>query len=218
MESAAGFIVDHQQYVDDLTSCVGCHDQVTVGSGEAERDRCFTCHNRPERVAEFEDVTRVHQIHIAEHNIECQQCHTPIEHRLVSLESTFELDCQSCHERAHDEQRRMYAGLGGHGTEDMPSAMYQARVSCQGCHALPTEIRGHEEVQLAGEATCLSCHGIRYANILPAWQEGVEQRVEEVAGVVAAARARLGWGLALSQSQQNHTACQPKTGSATWWT
>jgi hypothetical protein len=86
----------------------------------------------------------------------------------------------------------MYAGLGGHNTEDMPSAMYQARVSCQGCHALPTEIRGHEEVQLAGEATCLSCHGIRYANILPAWQEGVEQRVDEVGGVVAAARARLG--------------------------
>jgi nitrate/TMAO reductase-like tetraheme cytochrome c subunit len=192
VESPAGFVVDHDQYVQDLTSCTGCHAEVTVGNGEAERDRCFTCHNRPERVAEFDDVTLVHQVHIAQHNVECQQCHTPIEHRLVALEATFELDCQGCHQRAHDEQRRMYAGIGGHGTEDMPSAMYQARVSCQGCHALPTEIRGHEEVQLAGEATCLSCHGIRYANILPAWQDGIRGRVTQVAGVVSAARRTLG--------------------------
>ncbi len=192
VESPAGFAVDHPKYIEDLTSCVGCHAEVTAGSGAAEPDRCFNCHNEPERLNKFDQVTLVHEQHIAIHNVECQQCHTPIEHRLVALQASFELDCASCHRRAHEAQMDLYAGKGGHGTEELPSAMFQARVSCQGCHALPTEIRGHEEVQLAGEATCLSCHGIRYANILPAWQEGIERRLSRVSGVVRGARAALG--------------------------
>lgn len=194
ISSPAGFVVDHPQYVEDLVSCIGCHSEVTSGSGEADRSRCFTCHNEPERIQQFDSTAYVHRTHIAIHNVECSQCHRAIEHRIVSLEQTFELDCRACHQGTHDEQRRLYAGTGGHGTEGRPSSMFLARVTCESCHRLPNQLDGHAEVQRAGEATCLSCHGVRYANILPTWQQEMERRVERVSSVVRAARERLGSG------------------------
>jgi nitrate/TMAO reductase-like tetraheme cytochrome c subunit len=190
----AGVIVDHPQYVKDLVSCVSCHNTVTDGSGDAEEARCFNCHNEPERIAEFENTTVMHRIHIAERNVECNQCHVPMEHRVVSLTAEFDLDCASCHRSVHEAQQRLYAGIGGHETESMPSAMFLARVSCSACHELQTEIRGHEQVNLAGEASCLSCHGIRYANVLPSWQESMETKLTSVRRVVNRARQALGSG------------------------
>ena len=192
IESPDGYVVDHAQYVKDRISCISCHGEVTSGTGVAERSRCFNCHNEPARLGQFENTTFVHQVHIAEHKVECTQCHTPIEHRVVALASTFELDCRSCHAQVHDAQRRLYAGMGGHDTPQSPSRMFLARVSCLGCHAQPKMVRGHERVQLAGEASCLSCHGIRYANMLPSWQQEMDRKVSRVAPVVDAARASLG--------------------------
>ena len=190
--SPGGFVVDHPKYVEELTSCISCHENVTVGSGAAERDRCFTCHNQPERLRRFNDVTLLHRVHIADHNVECTQCHLPIDHRVVTLTATFDLDCRGCHEGSHEAERRMYAGLGGHGAETTPSSMYLARVSCESCHGLPTAIEGHEQVQAAGEATCLSCHGVGYANILPGWQQGMERRLGQVSAIVREAGASVG--------------------------
>jgi nitrate/TMAO reductase-like tetraheme cytochrome c subunit len=190
--SPAGYVVDHDQYVRDRVSCVSCHSEVTTGTGDAEESRCFGCHNEPDRLGQFENTTLLHRVHIAERNVECNQCHTPIQHRVVALATTFELDCASCHVRVHDAQRRLYAGMGGHATKDAPSKMFLARVSCVGCHALPAEVRGHEGVRLAGEASCLSCHGIRYANMLPSWQREMDRKLGRVAPVVSGARASLG--------------------------
>jgi hypothetical protein len=196
----AGVIVDHPQYVEDLVSCVSCHNTVTEGSGAAEEARCFNCHNEPERIAQFENTTLMHRVHIAERNVECNQCHVPMEHRVVSLVPTFELDCASCHRSVHEAQQRLYAGIGGHGTESMPSSMFLARVSCRGCHELRTEISGHEQVNLAGEASCLSCHGIRYANVLPSWQQSMETKLTSVQRVVNGARQALGSGPASTRA------------------
>ncbi len=188
--SPAGYVVDHAQYVRDRISCVSCHTEVMVGEGAADRARCFSCHNEPERLNQFGDTTLMHRVHIADRNVECTQCHTPIEHRVTSLATTFELDCGSCHQGAHEAQRQMYAGIGGHDAHTAPSKMFLARVSCLGCHGQTTTIRGHEQVQLAGEASCMSCHGIRYANLLPAWQREMQRRLQRVEPVVASARAR----------------------------
>lgn len=56
-------------------------------------------------------------------------------------------------------------------------------------------VAGHEQVQAAGEATCLSCHGIRYANILLAGQREMDRKLGDVEHVVAAARAAIGSAL-----------------------
>ena len=119
--SPAGYVVDHAQYVRDRISCVSCHTEVMVGEGAADRARCFSCHNEPERLNQFGDTTLMHRVHIADRNVECTQCHTPIEHRVTSLATTFELDCGSCHQGAHEAQRQMYAGIGGHDAHTAPS-------------------------------------------------------------------------------------------------
>jgi nitrate/TMAO reductase-like tetraheme cytochrome c subunit len=189
--SPAGFVVDHPQYVQDLVSCVSCHREVTTGRGAAEEPRCFGCHNEPDRLEQFGNTELVHRVHIAEHNVECTQCHTPIEHRVTSLASNFELDCAGCHRGAHEAQRQLYAGVGGHATVSQPSAMFLASVSCESCHGLSKQVAAHEQVRVAGEASCLSCHGVRYANILPSWKQEMDRRVNLVAPVIVAARAAL---------------------------
>ncbi|HSR16021.1 MAG TPA: cytochrome c3 family protein [Gemmatimonadales bacterium] len=189
--STSGYEVDHARYVADQVSCISCHGEVTRGTGAAERQRCFVCHNEPERIGEFENTALVHEVHITERKVECDQCHSLIEHRIIRDSTVVELDCKSCHTSAHDAQLRLYTGLGGHRTEPVPSKMYQARVSCLGCHEQTARLRGHERVQIAGEASCLSCHGVQYNNILPSWQREMDQRVARVAPVVVQARAVL---------------------------
>ncbi len=187
--SKEGYIIDHPQYVKDRIDCLSCHNEVTHGTGEADRARCVSCHNEPERLARFDDPTLMHSVHITEHNIACVQCHTPIDHRVVSLTTTVELDCKSCHAQVHKQQQELYAGVGGHGTERIPSSMYLARVSCVACHNEASRMPGHDSVNVAGEASCLSCHGIRYANVLPGWQQGMERKVDMVRPVVAGAQS-----------------------------
>ncbi len=119
-------------------------------------------------------------------------CHTEIQHKVVALEETLELDCSNCHRGAHDAQQALVSGSGGHGVEENPSRMFLARVTCESCHALPGELPGHEGVSLAGEATCLSCHGIEFAGILPGWEEEMQTRVEAVSRAVAQVRRALG--------------------------
>jgi hypothetical protein len=133
-------------------------------------------------------------VHIAEHNVECQQCHTEIQHKVVALEETLQLDCSNCHVGAHRTQQALVAGSGGHGVDSNPSRMFLARVTCESCHALPGEIPGHENVSVAGEATCLSCHGVEFAGILPGWLEEMATRTESVAGALARVRRALGPG------------------------
>ena len=190
--SPAGFVVDHPQYVEELVSCISCHREVTAGTGAAEESRCFVCHNEPARLSQFNNTELMHRVHIAEHNVECTQCHTPIEHRVVSLATDSALNCAVCHRGTHEAQRRLYAGVGGHRTPTQPSSMFLASVSCEGCHGLPKQVGAHEQVREAGEALCLSCHGIRFASILPSWKAEMERRLDRVAPVLAGARAALG--------------------------
>jgi nitrate/TMAO reductase-like tetraheme cytochrome c subunit len=187
-----GVPIDHEQIVRDLVSCAKCHSDVAVGDGAAEEQRCWTCHNLVDRIEAFGNPTLLHEVHIAEHNVECQQCHTEIQHKVVALEETLELDCANCHQGAHDAQRSLVAGSGGHGVEEAPSSMFLARVTCESCHALPGEIAGHDGVSVAGEATCLSCHGIEFAGILPEWEAEMQTRVDAVSQAVARVRRALG--------------------------
>ena len=63
-------------------ACQSCHLNVVEGEGEAPRERCFTCHNQPEKLQRYPDTPFIHDFHVAEHNIECARCHTAIQHRL----------------------------------------------------------------------------------------------------------------------------------------
>lgn len=180
----AGQVVDHKDYAKNQTACLSCHSQVTHGEGRADQSRCFSCHNEPDRLSAFGDASRVHKVHVADHDVSCILCHSPIEHKIVALSPTVELDCKGCHTQVHSEQQRLFAGVGGHGASETPSSMFLARVSCKGCHEKAATLKGHDKVKVAGEASCLSCHGIKYANILPAWQKDMSSKIARVGAVV----------------------------------
>jgi nitrate/TMAO reductase-like tetraheme cytochrome c subunit len=187
--SPEGFVVDHEQFVRDRIDCLTCHNQVTQGQGNVDPARCVSCHNEPARLAQSGDPAFLHNVHVTQHNIACIQCHTPIEHRVVALTTSVELDCRSCHKAVHKDQQRLFAGIGGHGVARTPSSMYLARVSCVACHDQASTLPGHDTVNLASQASCMSCHGIRYANVLPGWQDQMKRKVALVEPVVDAARA-----------------------------
>ena len=79
----------------------------------------------------------------------------------------------------------------------MPSAMYEAGISCEGCHFLPPE-KGMSPVMKASEASCMSCHGTRYNKMLDRWKNLIDQRLAQIKQELAEARRQLARGNNLS--------------------
>jgi nitrate/TMAO reductase-like tetraheme cytochrome c subunit len=78
----AGGTFNHADIMKRGIACQSCHLNVVEGEGEAPRERCFTCHNQPEKLKRYDDHPFIHDFHVAGHNIECARCHTEIKHRL----------------------------------------------------------------------------------------------------------------------------------------
>ena len=73
---------NHDEVLRRGVACQSCHLNVVEGDGEAPRERCFGCHNQPEKLQRYADTPFLHDFHVARHNIECARCHTSIKHRL----------------------------------------------------------------------------------------------------------------------------------------
>ena len=208
--TAEGVAFDHSQVARLDMQCTLCHGQVVRGLGNVPRERCLTCHNQSERLAKIGDKDLLHQKHVTDHKIDCMNCHLQIEHgkppspsaTLASSAapggatpqeagvSGLGADCTSCHGSGHSPQQDLFAGIGGRGVPRMPSTMYLAGVTCQGCHnpALSAEaqtaatsgataapVQGPHSTR-ASAVSCMSCHGPSYARIFEAWKSGVEER------------------------------------------
>ena len=76
---------DHEEIARRGVACEKCHLNVIEGEGEAPQERCFTCHNEPEKLERYGDTAFIHDFHVAGHNIECARCHSEIKHRLPPL-------------------------------------------------------------------------------------------------------------------------------------
>ena len=110
-----GVPIDHEQIVRDQVSCVKSAPTWWRATGppmSKDVGPATTCRKgwRPSTIPPSS-----HSVHISENNIECQLCHTTIQHKVVALEETLELDCGSCHTGAHDAQRTLVSGAGGRG-------------------------------------------------------------------------------------------------------
>jgi predicted CXXCH cytochrome family protein len=99
-------------------------------------------------------------------------------------------DCRSCHGSGHSPQQDLYAGVGGRGVPRMPSPMFSAGVTCEGCHnsalsggstgGIPammasSDLEGIRTVR-AGAVSCMSCHGPGYKSIYEQWQQALASR------------------------------------------
>jgi len=115
-------------------------------------------------------------------------------------------DCRSCHGSGHSPQQDLYAGIGGRGVPRMPSPMFSAGVTCEGCHnpalaadaprgvsahAASTDLEGIRTVR-AGAVSCMSCHGPGYQKIYDQWQAALAARGAALRAQLDATSAAMG--------------------------
>lgn len=180
IQLAGGVTFNHKDFVDAQgTKCQKCHLDAVQGEGQAPRERCFTCHNQPEKLAKYDDHEFLHDFHVTRHNIACLRCHTEIKHQIQTKKEPMTVGCEGCHEAKHGGQRAMYLGIGGKGSPTIPSHMYTARVECVACHITPKVKDGHSrqfsgQTFTASQAACVSCHGQQYAGMLDAWKRTLD--------------------------------------------
>ncbi len=73
---------NHADVVQRGVACQKCHLNVVEGDGAAPRDRCFSCHNQPEKLQRSGDIKLLHTVHVTDRTIDCTRCHTEVKHKL----------------------------------------------------------------------------------------------------------------------------------------
>jgi hypothetical protein len=190
-----GFSFSHDSYLKEGVQCSECHLDVVEGDGAVSTERCFQCH--VERVDQYSDLELVHRVHIEDHGVDCFRCHEPINHGEIQMISALEVKCENCHEKLHAPQKEMYMGTGGKGVHDVPSRMFSAQVTCDGCHTHPIPAGANEfgqESLEAERASCVACHGEGYDFMLDDWVSIVDGATrligDELEATQRAARAQ----------------------------
>lgn len=171
---------------------------VIQGDGAAPKERCYSCHNQPEKLERYADSAFIHENHITKHGIACFHCHTEMTHSVKTVTESPKLDCAMCHVDTHFGQKNMYEGRGGKGVEDMPSPMRLAGVDCLACHIVEDKLgKGPEWIFTektfkASEKGCIKCHGEKYAGLVQAWKKeldlaitAIESRLKEAGEILA---------------------------------
>ncbi len=183
-----GFRFKHTQYLGLGVVCEECHVSVTSGEGNVPKRTCMTCHNA--RLDAYDDKAFLHRKHVAEHDVNCSDCHEAIEHGDMKLVRSLETTCTSCHTGSHDTQRDLFMGIGARGVEPYPSIMFKAQVGCDGCHRGSQSGRpgGGKVATVAGES-CVLCHGRGFDKMLDDWKETVDDYMARIAPLEREGRA-----------------------------
>jgi nitrate/TMAO reductase-like tetraheme cytochrome c subunit len=194
----------HADYVARGVACTECHNPVIEGNGKVGRERCHACHGEVGHIERIGETAFLHEKHVAQHKVECFECHDEIRHGLLPLVSsaaTRSDGCGACHVEPHDAARSLYAGRGAVGVADSPSRMFVSRVVCESCHTGRTGFaatphssqveggngHGHQgisRVAAAGEADCIHCHGTAFAGMLDEWRGAVGGEIDRLRPLV----------------------------------
>jgi len=146
-----------------------------------------------ERLDQYEDTDLMHSVHISLNKIECNQCHTDIQHKIHKDIETI-ADCQSCHTDYHQAQKILYTGKGGRGVDHpVPNIMLEKGLSCKGCHMFHEESGGLVKSDtLVSEAdACESCHGEGFGRILKNWESSTAKKLAEIRAIYHRAAAEI---------------------------
>ena len=219
--TATGVSFDHSQVKRLDMNCTLCHGGAVRGAGNVPKERCVTCHNQAERLAQYGNPDFLHAMHVTKHKVDCMNCHLQIEHGripppgftaadsaahvMASEHPTGGSACEGCHGSGHSPQRDLYSGVGGRGVPRTPSPMFSAGVNCEGCHnpALAEAPRGEQAVLAAqglggvptvraGAISCMSCHGPGYKAIFEHWQQALAARTGALRGQLDATSRAMG--------------------------
>jgi nitrate/TMAO reductase-like tetraheme cytochrome c subunit len=172
--------------------CASCHRDVIRGKGEVPRERCLVCHNRESDLARINDHEFMHAKHVAEHAVDCLDCHLRIEHsfdkdRLVHAAE----DCVSCHPNHHQEQIKMFEGIGGKTIPAHAGGMMVTRVSCRTCHSLKEVSPTGAVLWKASAQVCSMCHDASEVERLRSYHEELRAAVPGLQAALLGARKAL---------------------------
>lgn len=190
-----GFVFSHESYMEIGVACNQCHLDVAAGSGDVPKERCHSCH--VERTERYDDTMFIHDNHVTKHGVDCLQCHNEIRHGQIRMAKSLEIRCESCHVRLHGLQKEMYMGVSGRGVRDIPSRMFAAQVSCDGCHTHvvaskePGALAIGEKSLEAERQSCVVCHGEGFDAMLDDWLAVMHKEVAEFKPKLEAAEATM---------------------------
>ncbi len=127
--TTAGMTFDHGQVKRLDMDCRSCHAGVVRGDGNVPRERCLTCHNQAERLAELGNRDLMHRMHVTEHKVDCMNCHLQIDHgRAPTLRASIAGGASA------DSGAGAEGGLATSGTADPHGAAAAGAAACQSCH------------------------------------------------------------------------------------
>jgi hypothetical protein len=171
-----GFKFNHESYLKIGVDCSQCHLDVTKGDAEVPKKKCYQCHI--ERTEEFSNIDKIHNVHITQQGVDCEECHNAIEHGKIHMINTLEANCENCHQLRHTLQREMYIGSEGRGVGSIPSRMFAAQVSCEGCHL---DINGDGKSDLnERRQACVKCHTEGYDLMLDKWISSIDDALNSI--------------------------------------
>jgi len=176
-------IYDHTEILAKKISCMKCHGKMVVGDGAVPRNRCSNCHAELHKIEKYSDTELMHKNHITDHKIECNQCHTDVQHKSVARTESVRPDCNSCHTNTHNAQLQMFIGKGGKRVKYHPSLMFSAGLNCQACHVYHEMSRGFEidnDTLTANEKSCEPCHGKGYSKLLGIWKKQTDTKIRQI--------------------------------------
>jgi nitrate/TMAO reductase-like tetraheme cytochrome c subunit len=185
--------VIHKDFVKGGTeNCQDCHRNILEGGGAVDQDRCYTCHNQPEKLARFPETQFIHDNHVSKHHVACFHCHTQPKHGLTISKDSKSLvsECAKCHSNMHSQELNLYKGVGlNPEVPKTPSPMFQAGVDCTGCHSqekMNGAQTGNDHTFVTNQFSCANCHGQEYTGMVPAYQKMVDETMSKLSVILTA--------------------------------
>jgi 5-methylcytosine-specific restriction endonuclease McrA len=178
---------DHTLVLERKVTCQKCHGDMVVGDGSVPKIRCNSCHGDAEKIEQYSNGPLMHKNHITDHKIECDQCHTAIQHKSVSRSEWVKPDCNACHPDFHNAQLKLFSGKGGKGIPNHPSPMFESGLNCQACHLYHQASDGFEDkgaVTVANAGSCESCHGKGYGTMIERWKSQTNRSIEKLVKIL----------------------------------
>jgi nitrate/TMAO reductase-like tetraheme cytochrome c subunit len=172
--------------------CINCHSDVIRGKGEVPRERCMVCHNREGDLARITDYKFMHQKHVSDHKIDCLDCHLKIEHSLDKNRLMhFAENCQSCHPDHHEEQIKMFQGVGSEMMPGLQGGMTATRIVCQACHKVKEVSSTGTVLWSASMKMCSTCHEASEVQELKSYHDSLRVALPKIKTEIARARQAL---------------------------
>ncbi len=89
---------NHTNHLSRGFTCLTCHTNISTGANDIiPKDKCLSCHYKPERVAKYDDFNFVHTTHVTNNKIACYNCHSEVKHQPTIKENL----CATCHSNEH---------------------------------------------------------------------------------------------------------------------